>query len=64
VAPAAVIALSQWAFATFPLQRLELRHHSLNPASCRVAVKAGYTEFTELREGDQTGHVHSRSQES
>jgi RimJ/RimL family protein N-acetyltransferase len=43
IAPRAVIALTTWAVDTFAgLDRLELRHDVLNPASCRVAEKAGY----------------------
>lgn len=64
VAPAAVIALSSWAFETFPLTHLELRHHLANTASCRVALRAGFDEFSEHREGDETGHVHVLKQGS
>jgi [ribosomal protein S5]-alanine N-acetyltransferase len=39
-----VAAFSRWAFETVPsLHRLEIGAHADNQASCRVAVKAGYT---------------------
>lgn len=34
--------LSEWAFTELGLFRLELAHRLDNPASCRVAVGAGY----------------------
>ena len=45
VAPRAVTAVTEWAFARFGgagLTRLELLHQVDNPASCRVAEKSGY----------------------
>ncbi|CAL9571955.1 GNAT family N-acetyltransferase [Streptomyces griseomycini] len=45
VAPRALTALSDWAFATFAhegLSRLELLHQVDNAASCRVAEKSGF----------------------
>ncbi|KOX30523.1 hypothetical protein ADL06_12210 [Streptomyces sp. NRRL F-6491] len=45
VAPRAVELLTAWAFGTGTgggLSRLELIHNTGNPASCRVAQKAGY----------------------
>jgi RimJ/RimL family protein N-acetyltransferase len=42
VATRAVDALSEWAFATHGLARIELRHQVDNVASCRVAEKTGY----------------------
>ncbi|MFD9796999.1 GNAT family N-acetyltransferase [Streptomyces sp. NPDC059070] len=45
VAPRALGALTDWAFATFRaggLERLELLHQEDNHASCRVAHKSGY----------------------
>lgn len=38
----AVKALSQWAFGPAGLHRLTLSHSTENPASCRVAIKAGF----------------------
>ncbi len=45
VAPRALVALTDWAFATFAregLVRLELLHQVDNTASCRVADKSGF----------------------
>jgi RimJ/RimL family protein N-acetyltransferase len=45
VAPRAVTALADWAFATFAreaLTRLDLLHQVDNTASCRVAEKSGF----------------------
>ncbi|WP_062214193.1 GNAT family N-acetyltransferase [Streptomyces sp. NBRC 109706] len=42
VATAAVRALSAWCFDELQLFRLELGHRMDNPASCRVALAAGY----------------------
>lgn len=42
VATAATAELARWAFAERGLFRLELGHRTDNPASCRVAVKAGF----------------------
>jgi RimJ/RimL family protein N-acetyltransferase len=39
----AVIALCQWAFDA-GFHRLEIEHSTANPASCRVAAKAGFRE--------------------
>jgi RimJ/RimL family protein N-acetyltransferase len=42
IAARAVRAASTWMFRSAGLHRLELSHSTLNPASCRVAEKAGY----------------------
>jgi RimJ/RimL family protein N-acetyltransferase len=42
VATAAVRAVAAWAFDELGLFRLELGHRTNNPASCRVAVSAGF----------------------
>jgi RimJ/RimL family protein N-acetyltransferase len=42
VATDAVSALAGWGFADLGLHRLELRHSTDNPASCRVATNAGF----------------------
>lgn len=42
VAPAALDAVTEWAFAQAGMVRAELAHSTSNPASCRVATKAGY----------------------
>ncbi|MFC8283441.1 GNAT family N-acetyltransferase [Streptomyces cyaneofuscatus] len=56
VAPAGVRALARWAFGELGLHRLELGHRTDNPASCRVAVRAGFApegiERGKLRYGD------------
>lgn len=43
VAGAAASALSEWAFTDLGLFRLELGHRVDNPASCRVAARAGFS---------------------
>ena len=66
VASAAAIAISEWAFADLGLFRLELGHRTDNPASCKVATKAGYAveglERAKLRYGDQRydAEIHAR----
>ncbi|WP_315093734.1 GNAT family N-acetyltransferase [uncultured Cellulomonas sp.] len=42
VATAALATLSDWAFGTLGLHRIEIDHSVDNPASCRVATGAGY----------------------
>jgi RimJ/RimL family protein N-acetyltransferase len=42
IAAAATDELARWAFGERGLYRLELGHRTNNPASCRVAVKAGF----------------------
>jgi RimJ/RimL family protein N-acetyltransferase len=42
LAPRALRALSAWAFGQLGLHRIELDHSTQNPASCRVAQRAGY----------------------
>jgi RimJ/RimL family protein N-acetyltransferase len=69
VAPRAVRALTDWAFATFSgepltLTRLELLHQEDNVASCRVAQKCRY-ELTRVLPAAPpayplAGHVHVR----
>jgi RimJ/RimL family protein N-acetyltransferase len=67
VAPRALSALTDWAFATFAadgLTRLELVHQVDNAASCRVAQKCGYDLTAHLPaappEFPLDGHVHVR----
>ncbi|QEV18735.1 GNAT family N-acetyltransferase [Streptomyces alboniger] len=43
VATRACVALADWAFEDAGLFRLELGHRVNNPASCRVAMGAGFT---------------------
>ncbi|SEG73820.1 Protein N-acetyltransferase, RimJ/RimL family [Nonomuraea solani] len=42
IAAAATDLLARWAFEERGLYRLELGHRTNNPASCRVATKAGF----------------------
>ncbi|XIE80884.1 GNAT family N-acetyltransferase [Streptomyces sp. SBR177] len=67
VAPRALTALTDWAFATFAadgLTRLELLHQAGNAASCRVAEKGGYALVAIRPAAPPTypreGHVHVR----
>ena len=50
VAALAVAAVADWAFGTAGFHRLELEHSTRNPASCRVAARAGFAA-----EGTQRG---------
>lgn len=67
VAPAAVRAVTGWvfdAFARASLRQIMLVHDVGNPASCRVAEKAGYP-FRELSPANPPhwftdGHIHMR----
>ncbi|MDR2985514.1 MAG: GNAT family N-acetyltransferase [Nocardiopsaceae bacterium] len=57
--------LSQWALGDLGLHRLRLCHSVANPASCRVAVKAGYSLEGTMRsallhaDGWHDQHLHS-----
>jgi ribosomal-protein-alanine N-acetyltransferase len=42
VASRALSTLSAWAFGVLGLHRLEVNHSTRNPASCRVAERAGF----------------------
>jgi RimJ/RimL family protein N-acetyltransferase len=67
VAPAAVRAVTDWVFDAFAgtsLRQIMLVHDVGNPASCRVAEKAGY-RFRELSPANPPhwftdGHIHMR----
>jgi len=67
IAPAAVRAVTDWAFDAFAgasLRQVMLVHDVGNPASCRVAEKAGYP-FRELSPANPPhwltdGHIHMR----
>jgi RimJ/RimL family protein N-acetyltransferase len=67
VAPAAARAVTDWAFDVFAgtsLRQIMLVHDVDNPASCRVAEKAGYP-FRELSPANPPhwftdGHIHMR----
>lgn len=66
VAARAVDTVSRWAFDALELHRIELCHSVSNPASCRVAKKAGYRLEGLLRgsfryaDGWHDEHLHSR----
>jgi RimJ/RimL family protein N-acetyltransferase len=67
IAPAAVRAVTEWVFEAFAgtsLRQIMLVHDVRNPASCRVAEKAGYP-FRELSRANPPhwftdGHIHMR----
>ncbi|HET9895289.1 MAG TPA: GNAT family protein [Streptosporangiaceae bacterium] len=68
IASAAVMAATGWIFEKFTgtsLRQIMLVHDVANPASCRVAQKAGYP-FRELSPANPPhwltdGHIHLRS---
>lgn len=66
VATRALRGLSSWVLGQLSLHRMELAHSTMNPASCRVADKAGYQlEGTKRREalhadGWHDMHLHAR----
>jgi RimJ/RimL family protein N-acetyltransferase len=55
VAVRAVLAVSAWAFADLPVDRLQLFHAVENAASGRVAAKAGFTLEGRLRRSHRYG---------
>ena len=55
VAPVAVDTACRWAFATLPVDRIELCHAVENTASGRVAEKAGFTLEGRLRRSYRYG---------
>jgi RimJ/RimL family protein N-acetyltransferase len=67
VAAQATAEVARWALDDVGLHRLELVHSLANPASCRVAEKAGFAVEGVLREGmlHQDGwhdmHLHART---
>lgn len=66
VATESVRALAGWAFDELGLHRLELHHSVVNPASCRVASKAGFMLEGTMHqkaghaEGRHDMHLHAR----
>ena len=67
VATVAVRAVTDWAFGALGLARMQLIHGVENPASCRVAEKAGFllegTMRSSYRYGDgklHDEHMHAR----
>lgn len=65
IAPRALTAASSWAFG-IGVHRVELEHSTANPASCRVAAKAGFDSEAIRRsamlhaDGWHDMHVHAR----
>jgi RimJ/RimL family protein N-acetyltransferase len=55
VAPAAVDAACRWVFEALPVERVELCHAVENPASGRVAEKAGFVFEGKLRRSYRYG---------
>jgi RimJ/RimL family protein N-acetyltransferase len=55
VAPVVVDAVCRWAFATLPVDRIELCHAVENEPSGRVAEKAGFTREGRLRRSFRYG---------
>jgi RimJ/RimL family protein N-acetyltransferase len=67
IAPRALDAVARWAFERVGLHRLSLNHVDINPASCRVATKAGFLlegtmreEFVEPNGDRHDSHLHAR----
>ncbi|MGW0393591.1 GNAT family N-acetyltransferase [Streptomyces sp. NPDC003042] len=62
----AVTAVSRWAFEDIGLHRLRICHSVANPASCAIAVKAGFPLEGTMREallhadGWHDEHLHAR----
>jgi RimJ/RimL family protein N-acetyltransferase len=65
IAPRGLTALTTWAFTSLGLHRLELNHSTANPASCSVAVRAGYpaegTKRAEARHADGWHDMHQHA---
>ncbi|BAK34311.1 hypothetical protein MLP_12970 [Microlunatus phosphovorus NM-1] len=65
IAPRGLIAATSWAFEA-GFHRIELEHSTANPASCRVAAKAGFEAEGTRRsamlhaDGWHDMHVHAR----
>ncbi|WP_199539222.1 GNAT family N-acetyltransferase [Desertihabitans brevis] len=66
VAPLALQTATNWAFQVLGLHRVELEHSTGNPASCRVALKAGFAAEGTKRshtlhpDGWHDMHLHAR----
>jgi len=62
----ALAALAAWSFGTAGLHRLEVNHSTANPASCRVAERAGFAAEGVKRgealhaDGWHDMHLHAR----
>nr|WP_243639675.1 GNAT family protein [Streptacidiphilus pinicola] len=63
---AALVAVSRWAVDELGLQRLRLTHSVENPASCRIAERAGFVLEGTMRgallheDGWHDEHLHAR----
>jgi RimJ/RimL family protein N-acetyltransferase len=70
VASAAVERLAAWALEEVGFWRLEIRHSTHNPGSCRVASRAGFVQEARLmsqhihEDGWHDVHVHGRLRSS
>lgn len=66
LAPRALEALAGWVLGPLGLHRLQLSHSTANPASCRVAEKAGFAAEGVMRgqgrhvDGWHDMHLHAR----
>ncbi|HSK24145.1 MAG TPA: GNAT family N-acetyltransferase [Egicoccus sp.] len=66
VATRAARGLSAWAFRDLGLCRIEIRHSTRNPGSCRIAEASGYAHEATLArqhvhaDGWHDVHVHTR----
>ena len=67
IAPRALGALARWGFGDLGLHRIEVEHSTANPASCRVAERAGFAlEGTKRSaawhpDGWHDMHLHAKS---
>lgn len=65
----ATIQVSHWAFQDLGLHRLRITHSVANPASCRIATKAGFLLEGTMRsallhaDGWHDEHLHARIQD-
>ncbi|CAN5648160.1 GNAT family N-acetyltransferase [soil metagenome] len=61
-----LLALTTWSFGELGLERIELKHSVDNPASCRVAERAGFAAEGTMRralfhdDGWHDMHLHAR----
>jgi RimJ/RimL family protein N-acetyltransferase len=66
IAPSTLRVVSAWALRDLGLHRIELEHSTANPASCRVAAKAGFvwesTKYSQAlhTDGWHDMHLHVR----
>lgn len=66
MAARALTALTTWVFESAGFHRIEVRHSAANPASCRVAERAGFPLEGVMRgqalhtDGWHDMHLHAR----